>query len=579
MPVFTRVFIGYLLIILMLAAASLLAFTDTFRDLYRQALADNLKILALAVRPEVSKLAQRGEGRQIEEFIQRMGGDLKTRITVIDSTGRVIADSHDDPRKMENHRNRPEVAAALAGSVGKSTRFSSTTNRDAVYVAVPLLQNGKVAAALRMNLFVGDIRLPPGLMARMITIALVLSLLALAAAFLVARSVSRPIRELTVASRSLAGGDFATRVFLNRNDEFRQLAETFNGMSREISAAFEEMNRQKNELKSIIDSLGEGLLVVNEKGVIVHCNESLKELVGHEESLEGASFWENIREPRLVELMEKARKGRMKPLEEIEIRGKTFLSSAARLEQEGETVLVLHDVTSRKELDRVKRDLVSSVSHELRTPLTSIKGFAETLAEDLDGERRRYADIIGRNADRLINMVRDLLLLSEMEERPGGLQREEIDVKGLAENVIRIFEGQAKEKGISMSLEAPSGLPLLNADPFKIEQVFINLLDNAVKYTDKGEIRVTLTHDERHLSVEIRDTGIGVPGDKLTRIFERFYVVDKSRSRKTGGTGLGLSIVKHIVLLHDGEISVESEEGKGTRFLILLPFAHRLTET
>lgn len=574
MPVFARVFIGYLLIILMLAAASLLAFADTFRDLYRQALADNLHVLALAIRPEANELTGQGERRQLGEFVRKTGKELGARITVIDSTGKVVADSHDDPQKMENHKNRPEVAAALAGSVGRSTRFSSTTNRDAVYVAVPLLRNGRVEGALRINLFVGDIRLPPGLMARMITIALILSLLALVAAFLVARSVSRPITELTAASRSLAAGDFTTRVFLKRNDEFRQLAETFNGMGREISAAFEELGRQKSELKSIIDSLGEGLLVVSDKGVIVHCNESLKALVGHDGPLEGASFWESIREPRLVELMEKARTGRIEPLEEVEIRGKTFLSSAARLEREGETVLVLHDVTSRKELDRVKRDLVSSVSHELRTPLTSIKGFAETLTEDLDGEQRRYAEIIGRNADRLINMVRDLLLLSEIEERPGGLQREEIEVRGLAENALRIFEGQARDKGISLSLVAPPDLPLLNADPFKIEQVFINLLDNAVKYTDKGEIRVTLAHDGPHLSIEIRDTGIGIPRDKLVRIFERFYVVDKSRSRKTGGTGLGLSIVKHIVLLHGGEVSVESEEGKGTRFLVKLPLRH-----
>jgi two-component system phosphate regulon sensor histidine kinase PhoR len=410
-------------------------------------------------------------------------------------------------------------------------------------------------------------------MGRMLTMGLILTLLALAGAFLIARSISRPIKELTAASSKLAAGDFSTRVFLNRNDEFRQLADTFNGMSREISAAFEKLNRQKNELNSIIDSLGEGLLVVNEKGIVVHSNKSLATLIDHPTPLEGTSFWETVREPRLIELMEKARTGKAEPSEEVEISGKFFLWTSARLEREGETVLVLHDVTSRVELDRVKRDLVSSVSHELRTPLTSIKGFAETLEEELDGEKRRYAEIIKRNSDRLINMVRDLLLLSELEEKPGDKQREEIDVREFAESVMRIFESQATKKGVSMVLESPPDLPRVSVDPFEVEQVLINLLDNAVKYTDRGGITLNLSHDERYLSIEVRDTGIGIPKDKLARIFERFYVVDKSRSRKTGGTGLGLSIVKHIVLLHDGEISVESKEGSGTRFLVRLPLS------
>jgi two-component system, OmpR family, phosphate regulon sensor histidine kinase PhoR len=570
--VFGRIFIGYLLVILMLAGASIIAFGDAFRTLYEQTLADNLKSLILALRPEASEFVGRGETRQLKEFVRKTGSELNTRITVIDAAGRVLADSHENPGAMENHRSRPEVAEALSGSVGRSTRFSSTTSRDAVYVAVPLLDNGHIVGALRANLFLKDIRFPPGFIARMIAIGIVLSFLALAAAFLIARSVSRPIKELTAASRKLAEGDFNTRVFLKRNDEFKQLAETFNGMSREISGAFDELSRQKSELKNIIDSLEEGLLVVDEKGVVVYSNRSLRTLLGHPAALEGGSYWEDIFEPALVELIEKARKGEAEPREEIEIRGRSFLWSSAHLEKEGETVLVLHDITSRRELDTVKRDLVSSVSHELRTPLTSIKGFAETLEEDLTGENRRYAEIIKRNSDRLINMVRDLLVLSELEERPADLQREETDVRQLAENMIRIFDSQANQKGISIALQSQDDLPTINCDSFKLEQVFINLLDNAVKYTDEGRITVSLTHDERTFSVEIEDTGIGIPRDRLPRIFERFYVVDKSRSRKTGGTGLGLSIVKHIVLLHGGDVSVESTEGTGTRFVVTLPF-------
>jgi two-component system phosphate regulon sensor histidine kinase PhoR len=571
MPVFARVFAGYLVIILMLSAASLFGFADTFRDLYRRTLSDNLNSLALALKPDATEMIASGNIGRLEEYVTESGSRLKTRITVIDLTGKVLADSDENPRTMENHRNRPEVAEALTGVTGRSTRFSSTTNQEALYVAVPMTKNGRVSGALRTSIFVKDVRFPPGLMGRMVKIGLLLSLLALIAALILSRNISRPIKELTAASKKLAAGDYDTRVFLDRNDEFRALADTFNGMSREIKSAFEDLRRQKTELSSIIDSLREGLIVIDKRGLVIYSNESLKAIIGRDTPLEGATYWEALGEPRFTELMEKARTGALDPLEEVEIRGKAYLCSATRLEREGETVLVLHDITSRKELDRIKRDLVSSVSHELRTPLTSIKGFAETLEEEVDEKNRHYVQIIRRNTDRLINIVRDLLLLSEIEETSMGLEIEQVDLRALSENTMRIFESQAREKGLSLRIESPAGLAVLPADPFKIEQLLINLLDNGIKYTDSGEITIILSQEGQTMSVEVRDTGIGISRDKLPHIFERFYVVDKSRSRKTGGTGLGLSIVKHIALLHGGDVSVESAPGEGTRFLVKLP--------
>ncbi len=570
-PVFARVFAGYLVVILALSAAGLVAFADTFRDLYRRTLSDNLKSVAVALAPEITASVARGDLGRLQDFAKKSAAGLKIRITVIDSQGKVLADSVEEPRTMENHRNRPEIVEALNGLTGRSARFSSTMSLEALYVAIPITIDERVSGVLRTSMFVRDVRFPPGLTAHMVDIGLVLSALALVAALLLSRSISRPIKELTAASKKLASGDYETRVFLKRNDEFRVLADTFNGMSREIKSTFEELGRQKTELKSIIDSLREGLIVVNRKGAIIYHNESLKGILGHDSAMEGAFYWEAVSEPRFIEVMERARTGELDPFEEAEIRGKVYLCSATRLEREGETVLVLHDITSRKELDRIKRDLVSSVSHELRTPLTSIKGFAETLEEEVEEKDRHYVEIIKRNTDRLINIVRDLLLLSELEERRIGLEREEVDLKSLAENTTRIFGSQAREKGLSLRLDAPADLPALYADPFKIEQLLINLLDNAIKYTDTGEIAIVLGNDGRNTTIEVRDTGIGIPRDRLPYIFERFYVVDKSRSRKTGGTGLGLSIVKHIVLLHDGDISVESVMGEGTRFIVKLP--------
>ena len=570
-PVFARVLVGYLFIILMLSAASLFAFSDAFHDLYQQTLSDDLKSLAFTLQDSVAQSMERGNPDSLDGIIKHLGKQLRTRITVIDPKGIVLADSDENPRAMENHRNRPEVREALEGRIGRSTRFSSTTNQEAVYVAIPLGPEGTPKGVLRVSLFLRDSRFPPGLTARMVRIGLLLSFLALIAAFLISRSISRPIKDLTAASERLAAGDFDTRVFLQRNDEFRSLADTFNSMSREIKTAFEGLNRQRAELESIIDSLKEGLIVINKRGEIVYCNESLKSIIGRESIAEGELYWEALGQPQFMELVEKARSGRINPLEEVEIDGKAFLCSATGVKSEDEIVLVLHDITSMKELERIKRDLVSSVSHELRTPLTSIKGFAETLEEEVDEKNRHYVEIIRRNTDRLNNIVRDLLLLSQMEEAGAEIEVEQVDLKGLAEQTVRIFDGQAKEKGLGLKLEIEPDLPAIPADPFKIEQILINLLDNAIKYTDRGEVRLFLHREDRSVVIEVHDTGIGIPKSKVSRIFERFYVVDKSRSRQTGGTGLGLSIVKHIVLLHGGEITVRSEPGQGSAFLVRLP--------
>ena len=572
-PVFARVLVGYLVIILMLSAASLLAFSDAFHDLYRQTLSDDLKSLAFTLRSGVAESVDRGIPGRLEESVKQLGKELRTRITVIGASGIVLADSDENPRVMENQRNRPEVMDALEGKVGSSMRFSSATNQEAVYVAIPFGEEGRPKGVLRVSLFVKDSRFPPGLTGRMVRIGLLLSFLALIGAYLISRSISRPIRDLTAASERLAAGDFDTRVFLRRNDEFRTLADTFNSMSREIKTAFEGLDRQRAELKSIIDSLKEGLIVINKRGEIVYCNESLKGIIGKESIAEGEFYWEALGQPQFMGLVEKARSGRLNPLEEVEIAGKEFLCSATGVRAQDEIVLVLHDITSMKELERIKRDLVSSVSHELRTPLTSIKGFAETLEEEVDEKNRHYVEIIRRNTDRLINIVRDLLLLSQMEEAGAGIEAEEVDLRKLTENTVRIFDGQLKEKGLALALDIEPGLPMISADPFKVEQMLINLLDNAIKYTDRGEVRLAMKNEDRKVVIEVRDTGIGIPKAKLSRIFERFYVVDKSRSRKTGGTGLGLSIVKHIVLLHGGEISVESEPNQGSTFIVKLPLS------
>ena len=234
-------------------------------------------------------------------------------------------------------------------------------------------------------------------------------------------------------------------------------------------------------------------------------------------------------------------------------------------------VAVLYDITELKNLEQMKKDFVANMSHELRTPLTAIKGFVETLEEEEEIKNVQYLEIIKRHTDRLMNIVNDLLVLSELEQTGSALVIENVNLVSLAENILKVFEQGEKEKGIQLKLVAEKDLKIIQADPFKLEQMFINLLDNAIKYTERGEVSITLTQIDSKSVIEIQDSGIGIPSSHLLRIFERFYVVDKSRSKKLGGTGLGLSIVKHIVLLHGGTIDVESSQGMGTKFTIVLP--------
>jgi two-component system phosphate regulon sensor histidine kinase PhoR len=234
-------------------------------------------------------------------------------------------------------------------------------------------------------------------------------------------------------------------------------------------------------------------------------------------------------------------------------------------------IVTFSDVSEYKRLEKIKRDFVSNLSHELRTPLTAIKGFVETLAEESSTPNRNYLEIMNRHTDRMVNMVKDLLTLAEMEEPRMRLEKSRVDLLKLADTVAVIFAGRCREKNVRLEVIASEGLPAFFGDPYRLEQLFINLVDNAVKYTERGEIQISLASREKEIEIRVRDTGQGIAAEHLPRIFERFYVVDPSRSREQGGTGLGLAIAKHIVLLHDGRIEAVSEPGRGTEFIITLP--------
>ncbi len=568
---FSKIFIGYLLIIFALSSLILVLSLNTIRDFYRDTLTAHLKTLGYTLTPEVVELLGTGRANQLDDFIKKLGSRIHTRVTIIATDGTVLADSDENPKSMENHSRRPEVAEALQGNTGKSVRFSSTADRDMLYVAVPIETDGKIAGVIRTSLFLKDIdNLLTRLNYHVAWISLAVVLIALLGALFISNGIVQPIKNLTSAARKVASGDFSVRVFLKSKDELRDLADNFNRMNEEMQSVFTELSKQKEELSGIIHSLQEGLLVVDKQGRIIRANESFQRLAG-DQPVEGKLYWEAMRNPQLAELLMKAGTEKRNFMEEVTLGDRIFICSVTPLKGGEEIVSIFHDVTEIKEIEKIKKDFVTNVSHELRTPLTAIKGYAETLRKEVDtAQGKRYLEIVERNTNRLINIVSDLLLLSSLEEKT-TLELEDVNLGGFLENVIRIFDQKLQDKGLSLAVDVKPNLPTIKADAFKLEQMLMNLLDNAIKYTDHGEIAISAGVQENQVRIQVRDTGIGIPKENIPRIFERFYVVDKSRSRKSGGTGLGLSIVKHIVLLHKGTINIESALGKGTSVTVTLP--------
>jgi len=570
-PLFSKIFGGCLLIIVLLSILIPLLSFNSIKTQYIDTFADNLKNLAIALKPDVTSLLEKQKFQELDAYIKTLKNQIHSRITVIDREGKVLADSERDPKTMENHKIRPEVSDALSGDVGKSLRFSVTAEEDMLYVALPIEKDGRVSGVIRISTFLKQINsLLSELKMHILWIALVMTILSLVIAFMLSRGVSRPVKKLVQAVRKISQRDFDTKVFLKNEDELKVLGDSINDMGEQMRALFSDISERNEELNTIISSMQEPLIVLDYEGRIKLSNESFNRLLQND-GIEGRFYWEAVRSPEFAELIKKAGPERIYFSDEVKIHNRIFLGSVNYLISRNETVAVLHDITELKKLEKIKKDFIGNLSHELRTPLTAIKGFVETLEEEEDIKNRHYLEIIKRHTDRLIHIVGDLLLLSENEEKGAELELEEVSLKNIIENVLKIFENRAKGKGLNINVTIQGTLPFIQADPFKLEQMFINLIDNAIKYTEEGEITISITENNGLIVINVRDTGIGISNEYLPRIFERFYVVDKSRSKRLGGTGLGLSIVKHIVMLHKGAIDVESAPGKGTQFTVTLP--------
>ena len=572
--IFLKLFGGYALIVLLAAGLIFLLSSASIRTSYEDSSARNLESLGRAIQPDVETFLEAGRTADLDAFVKQTENRAGARITVIDPQGVVLADSEKDPAAMENHRYRQEVADALEGRIGQSLRFSYTVEARMMYVGIPLVRNGTVRAVLRLSYFMSVIDvLVSRLRGAIGRAVLIVSALAILAALLFSLHWSGPIRKLTGAARQVESGNFGARVHIRNRDELKALADGFNLMTERIERLFADVTSQRENLLNTIASIEEGLTVVDKDGKIILVNDSFLRLVG-EKNVVGRYFWEVLRRPALRDLIDQVRSRKEGARQECRLDERPFLCNLSYLPAQDGVVLVLHDLSEARKVEDIKKDFVVNASHELRTPISAITGAAEILEDETNTEARAAAiDILKRHSTRLMGIVEDLLKLGELEDRSFKLDLQNVDGPALAAGVLRVFEPKAKAKNLALRLDAAPDLPPLRGDGFQIERLLFNLVDNAVKYTEKGSVTIGLRAEGSEYVIAVSDTGPGIPPEHRSRIFERFYVVDKSRSRKLGGTGLGLSIVKHIVLLHGGTVGLDGAEGGGTTFTVRLPLA------
>jgi len=525
--------------------------------------AEMLKTL-VRVNPEPSAL---------QSSLQGMSKRLEVRFTVIDPDGKVIADSDSDPSGMDNHNGRPEIVQAPTEGKGIQRRYSDTLRTDMLYYAMLLASPpGRV---VRVALPLTRVEEQVGAVYRKMFLGFVgIAVVAAAVMFLVAREITQPLREIRLLADWVAAGDFTRKAQTRAPDEIGHVAAALNRMADELSARLERLRAERSKLEAMISSMEEGVIPMDSDGRIEGANAAARTLFELRDTPLGLRLWEVVRLPGLEEATRRALKERVPVRDAFEV-GPRVLS--VRLSPVGDgqgVVLVAHDITEDRRYDTLRREFVANVSHELRTPLSVVQGYTETLLEGAwkdDKSAPEFLVIIDKNVRRLSAIVSDLLDLSKLESGGHVLDPRPVDVKALVERVTEAFRPVAERKRQQLIQEVEPRAGFVQADAPLLERALSNLVDNALKYTPEGgRVRVTAGSDSSQVFLTVEDNGMGIPDSDLPRVFERFYRVDKSRSRDLGVTGLGLSIVKHIIQLHGGTISVRSAVGTGSTFTIRL---------
>lgn len=583
---FTKLTLVFFVLLLgVLAAVDFFADRALRRDYERRGF-EQLQIIARIAQenpPQFSAipLTDPQDVTALQTWIRRIAAS-GVRVTVIATDGTVLADSQSDPQTMENHAGRPEIAQAMAEGSGRSIRHSVTVNRELLYYAVRQQSAAGKAVVLRfaepeetVGQVLGPFRKSLGLA------SLAILLVAGGLILLVSRNFSERIERLTAFSQRVAEGDFRTQASDGTGDALDRLSHSLNQTAARLDRTIHTLTEERNLSSAILGSMVEGVLVVNGAERVVFANQSFAEILGLKMPPQPASgLVEVVRQTELIEAARKVLAGEPRVEAEIvtgTLRQHFFAATVAsvRAAETNGAVIVLHDITDLRKLERVRRDFVANVSHEFRTPLTAIQGFAETLlagAMNDPQNRERFLGIIVEHSRRLARLTEDLLMLSKMDADRLELETRRIPVGPFVESCIETSTPRAKDKDLKLLVNLADRVPDIAGDRRRLTEVLQNLLDNAIQYTPAGgQIMVSAGPRNSEVIFTVSDTGIGIPQADQPRIFERFYRVDVARSREVGGTGLGLSIAKHLIENHGGKIWVESEVGRGSQFHFSVP--------
>jgi two-component system phosphate regulon sensor histidine kinase PhoR len=550
---------------------SLVAITVLFISIDNYQYVEKVKSDLLSNNKTIGALVQKVSEDTIRIVFKEALKQSDIRVTYIDKYGNVLQDSTADKESMENHNNRSEVIEARASGSGSSLRFSSTLQRKMLYVATDI-GNGYI---IRSSLPLENLNVFHGKYLRLyVSTLFVVIILALFLASKISNVIVKPIKDLEHITERISKGELGIRVAVYTKDEIGQLGKTLNSMAEKLQSTIKDSFEKQNRLEAILKSMDSGVIAIDRSHKVIMINPYAKKIFGIKKDIIGQYFMDNIRDfefENVFKNMDEVYKEVkiLWPKERVlRVRTADIINERVHIG----TVAVVHDITDMKRLENMRTEFVANVSHELKTPLTSIKGFAETLMYVEDSKNKeRFLNIINDEAERLTRLINDILILSDIETHIDE-KSENIDVNSTIKDIYYLMQQTADKKSIKLNIIGKDVSNLYgNTDRFK--QMIINLVDNGIKYSEEGDSVFIGTKIEKNCCVIwVEDTGIGIPKENISRLFERFYRVDKARSRARGGTGLGLAIVKHIVIAFNGTIEVESEIGKGSKFIVKIPY-------
>jgi len=515
----------------------------------------------------------------LDTLAKKLGKEIETRVTIIAVDGEVLGDSHEDPTTMENHATRPEVIRALGGDVGVSTRYSTTLGEYMMYVAVPVTNEGAIVGIARVALPLAEVGSAVNRIILGIGLVMaVTSVVAMVGAALIARTTTRPIREMTKVSQRIAAGELGQKLLVRTKDEIGQLAQAFNEMSAKLSKLVGDLSAEKTKLQTVLANMADGVIMTDWEGRIVLANSASERLFNFaEKQMIGKPLIEAVHDYEADEILKQCLKtSQVQNIQFESTVSKRFLHAIAIPVVESTltgALVLFQDLTELRSLQTMRKELVGNISHELRTPISGIKAMVETLRDGAIADKEAAMDFLTRidsEVDRLAQIVSELTELSRIETGRAELKMTAVNINELVQDVVIQLTPLAQRQQVTITTSLDAGLPVIKVDRDRIRQTLVNLVHNAIKFNHiGGKVTVSTQAEEKSVIVSVSDTGIGISKESLPHVFERFYKADKARSGE--GSGLGLAIAKHVVQAHGGSIWVHSQEGKGSTFSFRLP--------